>query len=199
MSESARGPDFKNRVSPHLGSLLQISLGLTKNGRDATRLMREAIVEASRSWDESMPEESCDIRLYDILTRRYFNGFQPLSRSIASHGYDVVDDHLVLNSRPVPASTIESRRNSSMAAESNDQVNFVKAITGLPEMFRPAMILSYLEGFSNMEIAGLAGVKPHAIESLLDRGCGLLQTELYALLMGNPGFTAVNDREAKSA
>ena len=45
------------------------------------------------------------------------------------------------------------------------------------------MILSYLEGFSNREIADLAGVQPQAIESLLNRGRGLLREELFAHLM----------------
>ena len=48
MSESAKRLDFKDKILPHLEVLLQFSLWLTKNGRDATRLMCEAMAEAYR-------------------------------------------------------------------------------------------------------------------------------------------------------
>ncbi len=38
--DSARRSDFKDKIMPHLEANLQFSLRLTKNGRDATRLMR---------------------------------------------------------------------------------------------------------------------------------------------------------------
>ena len=53
-----------------------------------------------------------------------------------------------------------------------------EAIAHLPAAYRSAMILSNLEGFSTEEIARLAGVRPHAIHSLLLRGRELVLEEL---------------------
>jgi DNA-directed RNA polymerase specialized sigma24 family protein len=60
------------------------------------------------------------------------------------------------------------------------------------------MILSYLEGFTNDEIADLAKVRPQAVESLLNRGRELLREELFAHLMGHESFGAFEDREVAS-
>jgi len=185
MNETAKRSDFKDKISPHLEVLLQFSLSLTKNGRDAARLMREAITEASRSWDESMPEESCKMWLHEILTRRFFIGFQQHARPRVAISGANGDVSLVKNDRLSPATTTNARQNSFLADESEEDVDYFEAIASLPAVFRSAMILSYLEGFSNREIGDLAGVQPHVIESLLNRGRGLLQEDLFAHLMGN--------------
>ncbi len=45
------------------------------------------------------------------------------------------------------------------------------------------MMLSYIEGFTNTELACLAEVQQHAIESLLNRGIRLRREELFERLM----------------
>jgi DNA-directed RNA polymerase specialized sigma24 family protein len=74
MSESAKRVYLRRMVSPHLEVLRQISLLLTKDGLDATRLAHETVEEAYRSPDESIPEENCSLWLFRILTRRFLNG-----------------------------------------------------------------------------------------------------------------------------
>lgn len=59
-------------------------------------------------------------------------------------------------------------------------INRRRSIPHLPAVFRTAMILSYLEGFSAEEIGRLAGVQPRAIESLLLRGRELMQEAFNA-------------------
>ena len=81
-----------------------------------------------------------------------------------------------------------------MTGEFDEDVNYFTAIASLPAVFRSAMILSYLEGFSYREIANLAGVQPHAIESLLNRGREFLREELFAHLMGSDSLETVADR-----
>jgi hypothetical protein len=43
MSDSERTSNFEEMISPHLEALLQFSLWLTKNGRDAIRLLRDEL------------------------------------------------------------------------------------------------------------------------------------------------------------
>jgi hypothetical protein len=52
-----------------------------------------------------------------------------------------------------------------------------EAIGHLPMEFRLVFILSYLEGFPKEEIADLAGVEPHAVAAMLQRGRELIQKE----------------------
>jgi len=77
------------------------------------------------------------------------------------------------------------RQVPSSVSDAESVTEYSDAIAGLPEVFRSAMILSFLEGFSNTEIAGLAGVPPHAIDTLLERGREIIREELFAYLMGN--------------
>jgi RNA polymerase sigma-70 factor (ECF subfamily) len=77
------------------------------------------------------------------------------------------------------------RHVSPPVSEAEYGAEYSDAIAGLPDVFRSAMILSYLEGFSSSEIAGLAGVPPHEIDALLERGREIIRDELFAYLMGN--------------
>jgi RNA polymerase sigma-70 factor, ECF subfamily len=194
MSDRVKRADFKDKISPHLEVVLQYSLSLTKDGRDATRLMRETMVEAYQIWNESVPKDSCNVWLHNILTRRFFNGFQQHSLSFAPIISDNVDDSLIVNNRLFNTATINPGQESFPTGESDEDVNYLRAVAGLPTAFRSAMILSYLEGFTNKEIANLAGVQPHAIESLLNRGRQLLRKEFFAHLMGSDSFDSVTER-----
>jgi hypothetical protein len=194
-SESAKRMEFKSKISSRLEVLLQISLSLTKNGRDAIRLLREAITEASQSWDEAMLEESCDIRLNEIMTREFYSNLRQYSRPLAPIHDESIGEPLDRNNRLFPAKTTVTRQNSLLTDESHEHVQFLKAIMSLPPVFQSVMILSYLKGFSNAEIAKLAGVRPHVIELLLYRGFGLLRERFLAyLLMGTDGLNRVEEQ-----
>jgi len=197
-SENAKRSNFKDKVLPGLEFLLQLSLCLTKNGRDAIGLIREAMAEAYWSWDESISEVSCKMWLHTIMTRRYFDGFMQRSRPHVPHSGNNVDEKPGENARPCPTTTINNREDSFLTGESQEESGLIEAFAGLPLKFRTAMILSYLEGFSNQQIANLAGVQPHAIESLLNRGREFLREELFAYLISHKSLDTVADREAAS-
>lgn len=183
--ESAKRADFNDRIVPRLDVLVQISLSLTKNGRDANRLMRGAIAEAYGSWDESTPAESCDLWIYDIMTKRYQNGFQSHTILPVPTFDGKGDDTLAKNGRLLAVPPIDGPPNSSVADKSHKRVNFLNAITSLPTVLKYPMILSYIEGSSFTKIATMAGVRPHKIKSLLFRGCGIVRNELFAVLLDN--------------
>ncbi len=197
-SENAKRSNFKDKVLPGLEFLLQLSLCLTKNGRDAIGLMREAMAEAYWSWDESISEASCKMWLHTILTRRYFNGFKRRAHPLDRDPGENIDKSLVENDRLCPTTTINAREDTFLTGESKEESGLIDAFAGLPLKFRNAMILSYLEGFSNRQIANLAGVQPHAIESLLNRGREYLRKDLFAYLISHKSFDTTMDREAAS-
>ncbi len=197
-SESERRFDVKSKISTDLEIILQFSFWLTKNGLDATRLVREATAEAYRSWDESMPEESCRKWLHGILTRRFSNGVQQDAHPpVPIAGANVNESH-VRSDRLAPFETTDAEQPSRLTGESLEDVTYLNAITGLHAMIRPAIILSYLEGFTSREIGDIAGAEPQVVESLLKRGRGLLREKLFAHLMGSDGPETFADRAATS-
>jgi RNA polymerase sigma-70 factor (ECF subfamily) len=198
IGDRARRLDFKDKSLPDIEDLLRFSIWLTKNGRDAARLMREAMREAYQSCDESMPQGSCKIWLHRILLRRFTNGFQQYSRPPVPVSGDNAHERLVKKDKFFVWTNDCPGSQSSLVDECDDEVNYFRAIASLPEVFRPAMILSCLEGFSGGEIANLAGSRPHAVDSLLERGRMLLQEQLFKHLMGDSEFDTVADRATES-
>ena len=195
ISESAKEQDFTALIQPHLDVLLAISFGLTKNGRDATKLMCAAMTEAFQTWSESELKEPIRMWLYDILTRHFYNGFQRRTRSLAPvHGLQI-DESLIKQNPLFLVLTTEDQKNSSPIAEGALLRAFAVAVNSLPEVFRSAMILSYIEGLTITEIAALAGVHPHAIVTLLNSGYNLIRREHLALIVSRirPDITGYQD------
>jgi DNA-directed RNA polymerase specialized sigma24 family protein len=190
--------DFKAIISPHLVPLLQYALMLTKNGLYATSLVREALTEASQSFNESLPERHWDMRVQGILTRRFLQGKQ-------EHLSPIVQIHPELNNE-VPArdnvlfpvvSDTEYNQLRPTAGPVSDESYFT-AIASMPAVCRSAMILSYLEGFSVEVIAGLSGAQPKVIEPLVGRGRRFLDEQLFLHLVDDESAEASEKREAQS-
>jgi len=195
INETARRSDFRDRIVPHLETLLQFSLWLTRDGRDAIKLMRNALTEAYRTSHDSTTDEPCDVQLHYILTRRFLNGNEESAVSLAAVYGNSADAIAGLNDQIVALAKAKARQRSWPNGESEDDVSYLAAFAGLPTAFRSVMILSYLEGFSNGEIANLAGVQPQTVEISLDRGRRFLREELFAYLMDNVNLDTVGDRE----
>ena len=195
INETDKRSDFRDKIVPHLEALLQFSLWLTKDGRTAIGLVRDAMAEAYGSWDESTLEEGFDVELRHIVTRRFLQDNQRDARRPVPY-LDDVDESPGRKESLGLAATAEAFQQSWPTGESEDDVNYLAAFAGLPAAFRSVMILSYLEGFSNGEIAKLAGVQPHTVEISLDRGRGFLREELFTYLMDDVNFDTVGDREA---
>ena len=181
--EKERRSDFKEKILPNLEALLHFALGLTVNGRDAVELLRESLTEAYRSWDRLRIAEDCGARIQEIMTRRFLGGrWQHVRPPVPTADGQ---EKFIERNRLIPEGTGDPWRKPSLSSDTEYDGEYSKTIVGLPEAFRSAMILSYLEGFSSSEIAGLAGVPPHEIDALLERGREIIRDELFAYLMGN--------------
>lgn len=180
-SDIAKKIDFRDKLLPDLEVLLQFSLWLTKNGRDAIRLLREGLAEAYQTWDSST-DERCYLRLHGILARRFAVNFQKSIPDEDSNGRfkTIADGSSHLCSVDTDACVNLDFQNAHLDTD----VTYLKLIATLPPEFRSVMILSYMEGFSNQEIAKLAGIAPTMVESVLGRGRRFLQQELFVSLMG---------------
>ncbi len=179
--------DFKENILPDLEILIHFSLSLTKNGRDAVELMRESMAEAFLSWHEAMPKKNPQIWLHEFITRRFQGRNQCYTHPSAQPPGEDVDGNAGKNDTLHPDTTTGARPHSRLTGESDNDVDFLKAFATLPSLFRSAMILSYLDGFSRKQIAGLTAVRPPVIESVLIRSRRFIREELFAYLMDNDG------------
>jgi len=197
--DSARRSDFKDKIMPQLEAHLQFSLRLTKNGRDATRLMREALAELFQSFRKTMSADSCAIRLHEILTRRFLNDNQQTAPTPAPIDAENVDDSLIADNPLCSDATTSTLQQPWLSERDDSDVSYLAAIASLPEVCRAAIILSYVEGFSNTEIADLSRTQPREVDSLLDRGRRFIRDELFAHLIVSDDHDAATDGEAATA
>ena len=167
--------NFKDEILPDFEALLQFSLWLIKMGRQSAVLMREAMAEACRSCHDSVPEECCKQWLEEIVPKSLFGGLRHRAHSLIPIAHGNVDTSLEKYNRLI------SGRKAS-----------------LPAACQFAIILSYLEGFSEEEIANLVSAQPHAIESLLNRSREMLREEYFEFLRDN-GRTCTGSDQAKAS
>ena len=103
-------------------------------------------------------------------------------------------DARVAEDTPPSSAAREKTGRSAIPSDDERDVHRRASIPHLPAVFRSAMILSLLEGFSAAEIGRLAGVQPGAIETLLARGRELMQEEFIAYVRRHDGANEVADR-----
>jgi DNA-directed RNA polymerase specialized sigma24 family protein len=194
-----KSADFKAEVLPNIEPLLQVSLWLTRNGLDANRLMREALTEAYRSWNQSVPEGCLDTWLREILISRFFAGDQQAVRLTVPDFCDIGEIFSGVCPNASPAPTGERQQSRPTTDPAGDS-HYFEAIAGLPAVCRSAMILSYLEGVSNKGTADVGGAQPQAIEPVLSPARSFIREELFEHLMdstcpdGGAGWDAAADQ-----
>ena len=191
--------DFKTTIIPHLELLLQYSLWLTKNGLDATRLMREALLEATQLFHESPRESDWDMRVQEILTRRFLNGHKKHSDPITQIPPQSTDEDNVERNEPFQVPSDIDPQQAWLTAGFGANEDYLSAMVDLPGVCRSAMILSYNEGLSTAEIAALSGDPPEAIEDLLGRGRGFIREQLFQHLIGDIPSEHTEGRGSESA
>ncbi|MFZ1683838.1 MAG: hypothetical protein WAU88_06860 [Candidatus Zixiibacteriota bacterium] len=174
--------------SPQLEALHQISLGLTKNGKDAVTLMHDAMADASRFWSKTPGPADWESVLYEFITRRYLTHYQYQSQPLVWIHDQLLDPLPVVGGVAVPVCTLKVGEPHMVFGGPVGHKQYQRTFSRLPKEFRPAMILSYIEGFTNTEIAGLARTQPHEIESLLYRGFCLVREKIFTHLVEASGF-----------
>jgi hypothetical protein len=186
MSDNSDQPRFEQHITPHLGSLLEFSLVLTKNGRDATQILRAALDQTAQAWDESVSSTSTVVHVQEVLLRQYHaRGRIPELAVLWNRGQEY-DRHKIENQLGGSQRNQRISRVERPWVTAIDRPYFLEVLADLPPLYRPAMFLSFLEGYSNSDIAELARTEVHEIESTLYRGCKLARSRLPEMLMGNP-------------
>jgi|GEM_PF-5937692 len=198
MDDDENAANFKARMAPHLESLMQYSLGLTRNGRDATRLLRDSLAEAYGQWDKATPIDGCGEWIYALLTKRYWSREPQPDGPILPDLPEKLDEKLALNLRVVDDTSTYRWQQAYGSGGDDEQVNYLQTIAELPQICRSAMILSYVERFSTEEIADLAGAEPPLVAASLDRGRQFIREELLTYLMDQDNPDTTSDREELS-
>ncbi len=173
---------FEREALPHADALYRTALRMTHNESDAEDLVQEAFTKAYRFWDKFEPGSNCRAWLFKIMTNIFINEYRSKSRAPISVNVDDIDDNYLYKQLSQKNSSADPEQ-TFFAKVLDDDVK--RAIDELPNDFRLAVILSFVEGFAYQEIAEIIGLQLGTVKSRLFRGRKLLQKKLYDYALKN--------------
>ena len=158
-----RDERFCAEALPHLKSLYGIAYRMTRNAHDAEDLVQETCLRAYRAFDRYEPGTNIRAWLFTILHLLRTDEVRKLMRG--RNTVELEEKDLP----PVPPA-------QETLAAGGEEV--ARALAGLPEGFRTAVVLRDLEEFSYEEIARILEVPIGTVMSRIHRGRGLLRAAL---------------------
>lgn len=154
---------FEAEVLPQLRPLFGMAYRLTGNAHDAEDLVQETMLRAHRAFDRYRPGTNARAWLFTILHRLRTDSLRRKGRRPET--VELVDD-----GPPVPAV------HEKILTSGHEDV--VRALEGLAETFRSAVVLRDIEEFSYAEIATILGIPVGTVMSRIHRGRALLRQAL---------------------
>ncbi len=157
---------YRALVERHIDHAYAVAMRILKNAADAEDVTQDAFVKAwinRRRWDAGRAKFST--WLYRVIVNRCID----LQRSPKAEWLDDVAEPAAEIADAV--TSIHQRRVYSRLED---------ALHRLPTQQRVAIVLSYFEDMSNLEIAEVMGASVSAVESLLKRGRKRLRELLRA-------------------
>jgi RNA polymerase sigma-70 factor (ECF subfamily) len=158
-----REDTFEAEVVPHLRSLFGMAYRLTGNAHDAEDLVQETMLRAYRAFDRYRPGTNARAWLFTILHRLRTDALRRRGRRPET--VELVDD-----GPPVPPV------HEKILTSGHEEV--ARALEGLPETFRTAVVLRDVEEFSYAEIARILEIPVGTVMSRIHRGRALLRQAL---------------------
>jgi len=178
-------PGFEEEALPWLDAVYRFSLRLTGSESEADDLTQETFLRAYRHWSTYTRGTSCRSWLFTICRNAFLRGRERNDRRAESFESELDVAVEAIASAEVLAE-IRGQDPERRFFDSFVDAEVDAAIARLPDEFRPAVIMSDLEGLSYNEIADVLGVPVGTVKSRLYRGRRLLAAALrnYAVEMG---------------
>src|SRR5262245_8216929 len=192
-----RRSEFEREALVHLDALYGAAYRLTRNPRDAEDLVQDAVLRAYRFWDSFEKDSNCKAWLLRILTNTFINEYQRKKRSrevldAAAAEQDATDGVLV----HAEATDRQSPERTLLERSVSDDVQ--RALDGLPDDFRTAVVLCDVQGLSYKEIADIMQTPVGTVMSRLFRGRKLLAASLREFAIAE-GYVKPTDSKPPDA
>lgn len=173
---------FEGEAMPHMATLYNTALYMTRNPAHAEDLVQETLLKAFRFWHRYEQGTNCKAWLFRILTNTFINRNrkkQHLHESIEGSEREYTAGMLAQGNHFYD--TPEMDYLGKLFPE-----HVQKAVESLPENFRIPVILADLHDFSYKEIADIMECPVGTVMSRLFRGRKRLQELLfeYAIELG---------------
>ncbi len=177
--DERRRQQFTSQAMEHMPSLYTAALRMTRNAADAEDLVQETYLKAYRAWDSFQQGTNLKAWLYRILTNTFINSYRSKKRRPDETDMDEVED-LYLYRRLGGLEAAQTGRSAEdEVLDLFTETDVKDAVESLPEVFRMAVLLADVEGFSYKEIAEILDIPIGTVMSRLHRGRKALQKALF--------------------
>lgn len=198
----SHGWDFEAAAMPFVDSLYNTAFRMTRNSEDAQDLVQEAYFKAYRHYDKFQEGTNFKAWLFKILKNSFINNYRKNQNRPLQTDFAEIED--AFESRVSDEVTDKIKNPEDEFLEDVLDEDVQKAMDGLPDDYRMAIVLADLEGFSYKEIAEILEVPLGTVMSRLYRGRKLLEKAMleYArqhgyLRNGAPSKMRTRDSETK--
>jgi RNA polymerase sigma-70 factor (ECF subfamily) len=154
---------FEAEALPHLRALYATAFRLTRNSHDAEDLVQETFLRAFKGFDRYTPGTNVRAWLYTILHRVRTDAFRRAGRR-------PITVELIDEGPAVPPAAQDALASGGEA--------LARALDGLPEVFRIAVVLRDVEELSYAEISQALEIPIGTVMSRIHRGRALLRQSL---------------------
>ncbi len=171
----ATGFDFEEAVAENIDALYRGALRMTRNPEEAEDLVQETFLRAHRFQHQFQPGTNFKAWLFKIQTNLFRSRYRRAWNSPQSLD-DTEDFYLYQHLGP------DQSLGDDPAATALDRLGVEEvrsAIEELPPVYRAAVLLTDVEGFSYKETADILDVPVGTVMSRLHRGRQRLQKRLY--------------------
>jgi RNA polymerase sigma-70 factor (ECF subfamily) len=176
-TETRLGPEeFERLALPYLESLYNTALRLTRNAQDAEDLVQETFLRAYRSSHQFTRGTNLKAWLFRILKNAFINEYRKRRAAPVEEDFAGIEESFESRVDRDRSAAIRNPEEEALANSLDEGVQ--RALAGLPEDYRMAIVLADLEGFSYKEIAEILEVPIGTVMSRLYRGRKQLEAEL---------------------
>jgi RNA polymerase sigma-70 factor (ECF subfamily) len=150
-TEAQRGWDFEAAAMPFVDALYNTAYRMTRNAEDAEDLVQETYFKAYKYYDKFQEGTNLKAWLFKILKNTFINNYRKKQRIPPQSDFADIEESFESQLSEELIEKIKSPEQELLANVLDQEVQ--KALEGLPDDYRMAVILADLEGFSYKEIA----------------------------------------------
>ncbi len=176
---AARIQAFEEGALVHLDALYRTALWLTRNRAEAEDLVQDTCLRAFKNFHRFTPGTNCRAWLLTILRRTFLNG-------VRRRGRELPEEDSALESASVSATAPGDNTPEIEFFRETLPADVDRALRSLPVVFREAVVLVDLEGFTYREAAEALECPVGTVMSRLSRGRGLLRGALRSPRVDSP-------------
>ncbi|MFG2555704.1 sigma-70 family RNA polymerase sigma factor [Streptomyces sp. NPDC048581] len=183
-SEAQRHARFEPALA-FLDRLYSAALRMTCHPADAEDLVQETYARAYASFHQFREGTNLGAWLYRVLTTTFLNSCRARQRRPQRDGTVAIEDWQLARAESHTSTGLRSAESEVLDRLPDGDVE--AALRALPEGFRIAVYLAYVEGFTVREIADIMQTPVGTVLSRLHRGRTRLRSMLGAAHPPRPG------------